>query len=48
MSRKNLCLTRLPPALVHKGNFPYEYSSQEQLAWWAGGTMGPVVGRATR
>jgi hypothetical protein len=48
VSRKMVDQIRSSPTLVHKAEFPYEYSSQEQLAWWAGGTMGPVVGRATR
>jgi hypothetical protein len=34
VSSKNLCETRLPPALHHKALFAYEYPCREVLAGW--------------
>jgi hypothetical protein len=39
--------TRLPPALRHKGRFPYECASREAIAVWWSVLMWPVIGRAT-
>jgi hypothetical protein len=43
MSSKNLCLTRLPPTLHHKDQFPYEWSRTPGAAAVPGAPAGPAA-----